>query len=99
MSRDIYLNIDTIVLRGLDHIDRHDLAKVLQQALNEHFSSNQDLRSLDLLQVRTNITLPTTIGAEQLWQNLAESLVGVIVGNEGTANKAQTTEKGGRHNA
>ena len=96
MSSDIFLNIDTIVLRGLNHIDRHALAEALQQALVEQFSLNQTLTATDLSQVRINITLPTAFGAEQLGQSLAQTLGNIILNNEGTTNSVHETTQGER---
>ena len=98
MSGDIFLNIDTIVLRGMDHVDRHALTEALQQALVEQLSSNPTLTTGDLTRVRTNIILPTVFGAEQLGQSLGQSLSGIISNNEVTGSK-QKTKPGGRHNA
>ena len=88
MSRNIFLNIDTIVLRGFNHVDRHALAEALQQALVEQLSSNQELSATDLKRVRTNITLPTSFGAEQLGQTLGKSLSGIVVNNVSATNSA-----------
>ena len=78
MSRDIFLNIDTIVLRGMDHVDRHELATALQQAMVEQLASNPQLIAADLERVKTHISLPGTFATEQLGQALAGSLSGII---------------------
>ncbi len=95
MSGDIFLNIDTIVLRGLNHVDRHALTEALQQALIEQLSSNPTLTDTDISRVRTNITLPTAFGAEQLGRTLGQSLSDVISNNEGSINSVHETKLGG----
>ncbi len=99
MSRDIFLNIDTIVLRGFNHVDRHALAEALQQALAEQLSSNHELSATDLTRVRTNITLPASFGTEQLGQTLGQGLSGIITSNETTAQSDHVIKPGGRRNA
>ena len=99
MSGDIFLNIDTIVLRGMDHVDRHALTEALQQALVEQLSSNPTLTTGDLTRVRTNITLPPNFGAGQLGRSLGQSLSGIISNHEAKASSGQKTTPGGRHNA
>ncbi len=99
MSRNIYLNIDTIVLRGFNHVDRHALAEALQQALVEQLSLNQELSATDLTRVRTNITLPTSFGTKQLGQTLGKSLSGIVVNNESATNSAHEIKQRGRRNA
>ena len=99
MSGDIFLNIDTIVLRGLNHIDCHALAEALQQALIEQLSSNSTLTATDLSRVRTNITLPGHVSETQLGQTLAQSLSGIITNNEGISSSAQKQTPGGQRHA
>ena len=99
MSRDIFLNIDRIVLRGLNHIDRSVLAAALQQALVDQLTSSPSHNPADLSRVRTNITLPAAFGSAQLGQTLAQSLYGVISSNEGTTKPGPVNRQGGRHDA
>ncbi len=99
MSGDIFLNIDTIVLRGLNHVDRQALTEALQQALIEQLSSNPTLTDTNLSRVRTNITLPTAFGAEQLGQMLGQSLSGIVSRNEDLTNSTHNTKQGGRSHA
>ncbi len=95
MSGDIFLNIDTIVLHGLSHVNRHVLVEALQQALVEQLSLNQGLSATDLARARTNITLPNAFGAEQLGRTLGQSLSDVISNNEGSINSVHETKLGG----
>ncbi|MCP4042002.1 MAG: hypothetical protein GY731_08610 [Gammaproteobacteria bacterium] len=99
MNGDIYLNIDTITLRGLDHIDRHALKVALQQVLREQLSSNPNLRNTGLAQVQTDITLPPAYGAEQFGQILGDSICDVITTNEDRTLSTKKTQQGGGHNA
>ena len=97
MSGDIFLNIDTIVLRGLNHIDRYALAEAVQQALLEQLSLHPTLTAADLSRVRTNITLPNNCGSEQLGMALGQSLSKVITNNNTTHNSAANPLQGGQH--
>lgn len=93
MSGDIFLNIDTIVLRGLHRVDRHALAEAVKQALQEQLSSGADLTAADLSRVKTNITLPSNFGTEHLGQALGQSLSGII----SNTTEPQQTQGGKRH--
>lgn len=99
MSRDIFLNIDHIVLRGLNHIDRKALEAVLQQALVDQLTSSPVHTPADLSRVRTKITLPETFGAEQLGLTLAQSLHGVLSNSDLTPHRGLASKRGGRHDA
>ncbi len=94
MSGDIFLNIDTIVLRGLHGIDRHAFNEALQQALVEQLSTNHGLRAIDLSRVRTDITLPNGFGAEQLGNNLSQSLGSIISDNGAKTGSSHKTIQG-----
>lgn len=96
MSHDIFLNIDTIVLRGLAHVDRHILAEALQQALVEQLSSNPTLTTADLSRVQTNITLPGHVSETQLGQALAQSLSGIITNSNSISSPTQKQTSGGK---
>ena len=87
MSSNIFLNIDTIVLHGLRHIDRHALAEALKKALSEQLSQKRELRGVELSRVTTTLSLPDNFAAEQLGVHLAQSLSGVISG-DGTCPRA-----------
>ncbi|MBU1059869.1 MAG: hypothetical protein KJ804_16290 [Proteobacteria bacterium] len=99
MSGDIFLTIDTIVLRGFKSIDRQALTEAVQQALTEQLSGDRELKAMDLARVRTDITLPTSFAAEQLGQTLGQRLSGIITGDEATTQSAHETKPGGRHHA
>lgn len=96
MSGDIFLNIDTIVLRDLAYVDRHTLTEALQQALVEQLSSNPTLSAADLSRVQTNITLPGHVSETQLGQALAQSLSGIITNNKSMSSPTQKQTPGGK---
>ena len=97
MSGDIFLNIDTIVLRGLQQIDRHALAEALQHALKEQLVPHQTFTAADLSRVRTSITLPGDCGSEQLGQHLARHLGSIVTNNSATTSSTHKKIQGGRH--
>ncbi len=99
MKTTINLNIERIVLHGLDQIDRQALSEALQQALVEQLSSHPTLSSTNLSRVRTKITLPRDVGAEQLGQALGQSINNIIAPNKGAILSGQKTKLGGRHDA
>ena len=99
MNGDIYLNIDSIVLRGLNNIDRQTLVDAVQQALIEQLGADHNLTAVDLSRVRSNISLPNNCGAEQLGQLLAQSLSHIISNRDATANSGQQITQPGERNA
>ncbi len=99
MNGDIYLNIDTIVLHGLDHIDGHALEIAIRQVLEEQLSSHPNLHSTELARVQTDITLAPAHGAEQLGKSLGDSICDIITTSEGRTLSNKKTPQGGRHNA
>lgn len=99
MKKTINLNIERIVLHGLQQIDRNILTEALQQALSKQLSLNPTLPPADWSRVRTNITLPANVGAEQLGQALGQSLNNIIAQNEGTIQSGQKIKLGGTHDA
>jgi hypothetical protein len=97
MSGEVFLTIDTIVLRGL-HVDRHGLTEALEQALVEQLSLHPALTAADLPRVQTDIRLAPGFGARQLGQALARSLGDIILdGDAATPPGPETAPKGGRH--
>ena len=78
MSRDIFLNIDTIVLHGLGNVDRQAMADALQLALRKQLASDQTLTAVELSRVRTSITLAEGFCAAQLGQALGKSLSTIL---------------------
>lgn len=99
MNHDIFLNIDTLILRGLDQVDRRALTEALQQALVDELLLDPALTAVDLSRVRTDITLPAAIDAEQLGQALGQSLGGIISNGEAAAGSDQKTTAGDRRHA
>ncbi|MCP4047404.1 MAG: hypothetical protein GY732_15615 [Gammaproteobacteria bacterium] len=99
MSGDIFLNIDTIVLRGLHHIDRHALETALRRVLQEQLSSNREFHATDLNRMRTKVTLPVTFTAEQLGQTLGQSLIDTFSQHEETENSDGATQRVGENDA
>jgi hypothetical protein len=98
MSGDIFLNIDTIVLRGLQHIDRYALTEALQQALIEQLATNHKLRATDLSRVKTNISLPGEFNAAQLGHTLGLGLSNIFSGNPAPQETTDKASRGGhRH--
>ncbi len=96
MSGDIILNIDRIVLHGLDHVDGQTLATALQQALAEQLSSSPVRSPAEMARVRTRITLPEAVSAEQLGRTLGQSLHGVISDSAGKPAQDFASKRGGR---
>lgn len=96
MSRDIFLNIDTIVLRGLNHLDRQALVEAVQQALLQQFESNPGLTTANLSRVSTNINLPANFGTEQMGQALGQSLSTLITNTAATKKSAAKSSQGGQ---
>ena len=99
MSANIFLNIDTIVLRGLNHLDRQALVEALQQALLQQFETNPNLTTASLARVKTNISLPANFGTEQLGQALGQSLSTLITDTANTKSPSQQPESGGQQHA
>lgn len=99
MNYDIFLNIDTIVLHGLHYIDRHALAEALQKALSEELAEKKELRGVELFRVKTTLSLPNNCAAEQLGVNLAQSLCGVISGNNASSYAGHEPLRGGGRDA
>ena len=99
MSGDIILNIDRIVLHGLDHVDDQTLATALRQALAEQLSSSPDSGPASMARVQTQITLPEVFSAEQLGRTLAQSLHGVISDSAGKPEQDLASKRGGRPDA
>lgn len=98
MSSDIFLNIDTIVLRGMHQIDRHALAEAVREVLLEQLAAGAGLTAAELPRVRTNITLPSGFNSEQLGQILGHSLSKVISNTHAPQNPANKTLQGGQYN-
>lgn len=82
MSGDIFLNIDTIVLRGLGNINRRAIAEELEQALTEQLSQANPWNPGNLAKVQTQISLPTINNANLLGQSLAEALGGILTDSQ-----------------
>lgn len=99
MSGDIILNIDRIVLHGLDHVDGQTLTTALQQALAEQLSSSPVNSSAEMARVQTRITLPEAFSAEQLGRTLAQCLHGVISDAAGKPAQGLASKRGGRPDA
>jgi hypothetical protein len=91
MSADIFLNIDRVVVRGMNHIDRNTLAYALEQslkqALKEYFFTKHNFSDTNVPVIQTNITLPTTANNDQLSESLAHGLIGTL----GRSDPSQTT--------
>ena len=84
MSRDVFVNIDRVVVHGLDHLDARDLAVALQDALAKQLAGTEaGSRAADIARVRTRIDLPHGCTAVQLGQALAGTLAGTMGGTLG----------------
>lgn len=99
MKRRITLDIDRIVLRGFDRIDREALSAALQQALTQWLKGNPSFRSVDLTRVQARIKLTGGTGTEQTSRMLGQELSGIIAGNSETAAPARPATPGVRHGA
>ena len=97
MSGDIFIDIDSIVLRGLHHVDPDALRETLQRALTDQLSAQCELSTIDMARAVTNITLPNDVRAEQLGQILSQSLSGIISNNDSAAKVThRSTDRGQR---
>lgn len=99
MSGDVFLNIDRIVLHGMDHVDGKALAAAMQQSLLEQLAANSISHPAAAARVRTEITLPKSCDTEQMGRVLAQSLYGVISNNTATARRGRTGGRRGRGDA
>jgi hypothetical protein len=99
MSGDIFLNIERIVLHGLEHINRHELETALRKALLEQLASGSIGQSLVTKQVRTDIALPGSCNAGQLGQSLADKLCNVISTPGANTPPRNTGKQRGQHDA
>lgn len=98
MSGDIFLNIERIVLHGMEHVDRFALADALQQALSEQHIPVQAITTAERSRLRADISLPTTFSAEQLGQSLGQTLSSIISEGGGGIDSGRETQRGGgRH--
>lgn len=99
MSGDLFLNIDRIVLHGMDHVDGKALAASLEQALTEQLELNSDHQPAELARVQTQITLSDSFGAGQIGRALAKSLHGVISNSAISEQQGSAGKRGGKPDA
>jgi hypothetical protein len=99
MSGDIFLNIDSVVLRGLGPVDRQALTVSLRQALITQLSSNSAFTATELSRARTAIRMPATYNAEQLGQMLGRSIGGLITNRTHAGSTTDTPKRGGPRDA
>lgn len=99
MSGDIFLNIDRIVLHGLDHIDRNELQTALQEALTEQLSARTIAHPSETPRVRTELTLPASFSAGQVGRSLAQNLYGVISDIDTARSPGHAGKQGGQPDA
>lgn len=93
MSSDIFLTIDTIVLHGLEHVDRHSLEVALQESIHQYLAAHLDFHAADAAHLQLRITLPAVVTAECLGSALGESLVGAIAGSGETGDSVNTSQQ------
>lgn len=82
MSGDIFLNIDRIVLHGMDHVDRHVFADALKQNLTKQLSQTQYWNTSQLPKLETHISPLATNNANLLGQSLAEAIGGILTDSQ-----------------
>lgn len=99
MNRDIFLNIDTIVLHGLGNVDRQAMADALHLALKQQLALDQTLTAVELSRVRTSITLAEGYCAEQLGQALGKSLSTILADNTAAEKPVPEIPEGGPRHA
>jgi hypothetical protein len=99
VSAGVFLNIERIVLHGMDHVDARALAAALQKSLSEQLAANPIHDAAASAWVRTQISLPESCNAEQMGRALAQSLHGVIVNEPATAGRGGAGGRGGRSDA
>jgi len=81
VNGDIFITIDTIVLHGLEHVDRHDFEFALEESIRQYFISHHDFHGADVTRLQLQITLPSVLTAECLGNALGERLAGAIAGS------------------
>lgn len=97
MSGDVFVNIDRVVVHGLEHLNARDLAAALQDALAQQLAEVPvGSQAADVDRVRTRIDLPNGCTATQLGQALAGTLGGVI-GDGGPDSGIKSRTPAGAH--
>ncbi|SHO44174.1 hypothetical protein [Desulfopila aestuarii] len=81
MSGDIFLTIDTIVLHGLEHVDRHGFEVALEESIRQYLTANHCFHPADASRLQLQITLPAVLTAESLGSALGDRLAGSIGGS------------------
>lgn len=99
MSGDVFLNIDRIVLHGMEHVDGKALAAAVQQSLLEQLIESPIHDPATQARVRAQISLPESCNAAQMGKALAQSLHGIIGTNAATVEKGPTGGQGGQGDA
>ncbi len=103
MSGDIYLNIDSVVLRGLGPVDRQALKASLEQALITQLFSSSALTDAERSQVKTDIKVPGPCSANQLGRTLGktlgQNLSGIITNKTPAASSSNNPNRGGSQDA
>ena len=99
MSGETFINIDRIVLHGLDHVDGKTLTTALKQALVEQLTSNPVHNPAAVTRVQTQIALPEAVSAKQMGRVLAQNLHRVISSSAVTPEQDRTGKRGGQPDA
>ena len=99
MSGDTFINIDRIVLHGLEHVDGKTLAAALKQSLVAQLTSSPVRNPAAATRVQTQIALPEAVSAEQMGRALAQNLHRVISSSAVTPEQDRAGKRGGQPDA
>jgi hypothetical protein len=97
MKNSIHLNIDAIVLRGMEQIDRQALTEGLRNVVTRQLAGMETISAASSPRIKTSITLPLHSNSHRLGERLGRSLADILTSGECNGNFQDNNQKGGRH--